>query len=185
MSKDEPERELPGSGGASADLLAELYEELRRVARAHMQKERPGQTLQATALVHEAYMRLVGNDDPRWNSRAHFLGAAARAMRRILVEQARRRGRLKRGGGARREEWDEGFLIEEPPGTDLLAVEEALERLEAHDPRKGRLVELRYFAGLTNEETAEALGVSVGTVERDWRFVKTWLQTELREERGE
>ena len=161
------------------ELLPLVYDELRGLARAALARERPGQTLQATALVHEAYLRVAGEADPGWNGRGHFFGAAARAMRRLLVEQARKKARLRHGGGLERAELDDDALAIEAPGLDVLAVDEALERLEREDQRKGRIVELRYFAGLTNEETAEVLAVSVGTVERDWRFIKAWLRTEL------
>jgi len=182
-------RLLHGLGRGEADkagaLLPLVYDELRKLARAHMAREKPGRTLQATELVHEAWLWVVGERDPGWNGRAHFFGAAARAMRRILVEQARRRARLKRGGERERLELDEVELRadapESGPGADVLAVEEALERLEREDERKGRIVELRYFAGLTVEETAQALGVSVGTIEREWRFIRAWLRTELGE----
>ena len=169
----------PGAKLRAEELLPLVYDELRSLARANMAREKAGQTLQATALVHEAYLRVRGSEDPGWNGRGHFFGAAARAMRRILVEAARKKARLKRGGGLERVEIEPGELAIEGPRDDVLAIEEALGRLEASDPRKARLVELRYFAGLTSQETASALGVSVGTVERDWRFVKAWLQTEL------
>jgi RNA polymerase sigma factor (TIGR02999 family) len=163
------------------ELLPLVYEELRALARARMARERPGQTLQATALVHEAWVRVVGDGQAAWNGRGHFFGAAAQAMRRILVEQARARARLKRGGGREREEAELDRLALAEPGSpeDVLAVEEALARLEAEDPRKGRIVELRYFAGLTVEETAAALELSVGTIEREWRFIRAWLQVQL------
>jgi len=161
------------------DLLPLVYDELRALAHARMARERPGATLQATVLVHEAYLRVAGDRKRAWNGRAHFFGAAAQAMRRILVEQARRRSRQKRGGGARPIDVDEAELAVEPPSDDVLAVDEAVARLEQQDPRKGEIVNLRYFAGLTNAETAEVLGVSVGTIEREWRFIKAWLQTEL------
>jgi RNA polymerase sigma factor (TIGR02999 family) len=144
-----------------------------------MAREAPGQTLQATALVHEAYLRLIGDADPGWNGRGHFFGAAALAMRRILVEQARRKARLRHGGGQQRLDVDDAGVAVEPPGDDVLAVDRAVRRLEAEDPRKGRIVNLRYFAGLTTRETADVLGLSVGTIEREWRFIKTWLQVEL------
>jgi RNA polymerase sigma factor (TIGR02999 family) len=173
--------------GAAERLLAVVYDELRALARAHMAREKPGRTLQATELVHEAWLRVAGTGDPAWNGRAHFFGAAGQAMRRILVEQARRRARLKRGGEHERAELAELELVPETHGAasdaDILAVEEALTRLESEDPRKGRIVELRYFAGLTVEETAAALDVSVGTVERDWRFARAWLREELGGER--
>ena len=164
------------------ELLPELYEELRKLARAKIRHERPGQTLQPTMLVHEAWLRLVGQEDPGWNGRGHFFGAAARAMRRILVEQARAKARLKRGGERERVELDAVDVELEPPQGDLLAIDELVERLEEQDERKARIVELRYFAGLTNEETAQALEVSVGTIEREWRFIRSWLQVELEAE---
>jgi RNA polymerase sigma factor (TIGR02999 family) len=173
----------PGEAERASQLLPLVYDELRALARAQMAREK-GRTLQATELVHEAWLRVAGgSQDPGWSGRAHFFGAAARAMRRILVEQARRKGRLKRGGGVEPVELDEIEIAAETPGPDfgveLLAVEEALARLEREDERKGRIVELRYFAGLTVEETAQALGVSVGTIERDWRFIRAWLQDQL------
>ena len=161
------------------ELLPLVYEELRALARARMAHELPGQTIQATALVHEAYLRLVGDQDPGWNGRGHFFGAAALAMRRILVEQARRRGRIKRGGDRQRVDLDAAEPAIEPPDDLVLAVDEAVRRLEKQDARKGQIVNLRYFAGLTAEETARVLGVSIGTVERDWRFIKAWLQEQL------
>jgi RNA polymerase sigma factor (TIGR02999 family) len=174
-----------GDGRRSAEeLLPLVYDELRSLARARMAREAPGQTLQATALVHEAYLRLVGDADPGWNGRGHFFGAAALAMRRILVEQARRKARLKHGGGQDRLDVADVGLAIEPPGEDVLAVDQAVRRLERQDPRKGRIVNLRYFAGLTAKETAEVLGLSLGTIEREWRFIKTWLQVELAEGRS-
>lgn len=171
------------SGRERADqLLPLVYDELRRLARARLRGDRAGQTIQPTALVHEAFLRLVGDRDPGWNGRGHFFGAAARAMRRILVDRARSKARQRRGGG--REDLAFEDLRVEPHAVaaapdDVLAVERALEKLEAEDPRKAQLVELRYFAGLTCAETAAALEVSLGTVERDWRFVRAWLRTEL------
>ena len=175
-----------GDGRQSAEeLLPLVYDELRSLARARLAREAPGQTLQATALVHEAYMRLIGDADPGWNGRGHFFGAAALAMRRILVEQARRKARLRHGGGQRRLDVADAPLAIEPPGDDVLAVDHAVTRLEKEDPRKGRIVNLRYFAGLTTRETARVLGLSVGTIEREWRFIKAWLQVELADERSE
>jgi RNA polymerase sigma factor (TIGR02999 family) len=149
-----------------------------------MANEAPGQTLQATSLVHEAWLRLVGADGGGWSSRAHFFGAAARAMRRILVEQARRKARLRHGDGRPREDLATAEPEIEPPNDDVLAVDEALRRLEAQDARKGAIVDLRYFSGFSNEETARALGLSVGTIEREWRFIRAWLRTELGERGG-
>lgn len=161
------------------ELLPLIYEELRALARARMAREGVGHTIQATALVHDAYLRLVGDADPGWNGRQHFFGAAAEAMRRILVERARRRARLKHGGGRQRVEMDDDCAVIEPPRDDVLAVDEAVRKLEASDPRKGRIVNLRYFVGFTSQETAEALGLSLGTIEREWRFIRVWLQDEL------
>ncbi len=167
---------------ASADaLLPVVYAELRRLAAQELRRERPGQTLDATGLVHEAYLRLVGEEDPGWSGRGHFFGAAARAMRRILVDRARRKGREKHGGAHRRVELELEDVANAAPEGDVLAVEEALAKLEAQDVRKGRLLELRYFGGLGAEEAAQALEVSLATVERDWSFVKAWLRTELGE----
>ena len=171
--------DVEGGARPAEELLPLVYEELRALARARMQREPGLQTMQATALVHEAYLRVVGSRDPGWNSRGHFFCAAAQAMRRILVEQARRKGRVKHGGGVERVEFEPGELPAALPAVDVLAVDEALARLEAADARKAQLVLLRYFGGLTNEEAAAALGVSVGTIERDWRFIKAWLLTEL------
>ncbi len=163
------------------DLWPLVYDELRELARARMAREAHEHTLQATVLVHEAYLRLVGEAAPEWNGRGHFFGAAALAMRRILVEQARRRKRHKRGGDRKRVELDDACAAIDPPGEDVLAVDEALRELEARDARKGRIVNLRYFAGLTAAETAEVLGVSIGTIEREWRFIKVWLRDRLDE----
>jgi len=185
-SRDEVTRmleEIQRTGGQRAeDLLPLVYEELRALARSRMAREQPGQTLQATSLVHEAYLRLLGNTDPGWNGRGHFFGAAARAMRRILVEQARRKGRRKHGGDHQRVDLEPGEIESPVPVADVLAIEEAVQRLEAQDVRKGAIVNLRYFAGLSNAETAQALGLSVGTIEREWRFIRSWLQAELGED---
>lgn len=168
-----------GDRRAAEKLLPLVYDELRKLARVRMGHLAPGQTLQPTALVHEAYLKIVGDADPGWDHRGHFFAAAAQAMRDILVDQARRRASLKRGGDRRRVDADHAEPSIEPPVEDVLAVHEALGRLEADDPRKRRLINLRYFAGLSNEETASALRVSVGTVERDWRYVRAWLKREL------
>jgi len=168
-----------GDPKAADRLLPIVYEELRQLARSLMAKTPPGNTLQPTALVHEAYLRLVGDDDPGWNGRGHFFGAAARAMRRILVEQARRKAADKHGGGRQRLDPDDLDLAIESPSDDVLALDEALERLRAQDARKADVVMLRYFAGLTIEETAQVLGISDTTVERDWRFARLALYAEL------
>ena len=173
-----------GDREAAAELLPLIYDDLRKLARVRMAKLAPGQTLQPTALVHEAYARVIGSGDPGWDGRGHFFAAAAQAMRNILVDQARRKGALKRGGDRRRLELADGDLAIQPPREDILALDEALRRLEAEDPRKGRIVNLRYFAGLTAAETAAALEVSVGTVEREWRYIKVWLHTQLAEGDG-
>ncbi len=176
------------SGGdkrASAELLPLVYEELRKLARARMAAEPAGHTLQPTALVHEAYLRLVGTENTvRWDGRGHFFGAAARAMRRILVERARSRGRIKRGGDRGRVELTDVGMAVEPPATDLVALDEALDRLEKHDPRKAEVVMLRYFAGLTIEETAAALSLSPATIKTEWAFARAWLHREISTAQG-
>ncbi len=172
-----------GDPRASEQLLPLVYAELHRLAQAYMQREKPGQTLQATALVHDAYIRLVGAADVSWDSRGHFFGAAARAMRRILVEKARMRAQRKRGAGRDRLDLAEVAVFVEPGtdgGTDLVALDGALERLGAVDRRKHEVVMLKYFAGLTNDEAAAALGVSPATVRNDWTYSKAWLIRELR-----
>ena len=168
-----------GDPQAAADLLPLIYDELRKLAQARMARTPPGNTLQPTALVHEAYLRLIGSNDPSWHSRGHFFAAAAQAMRQILVEQARRKASLKRGGGRKRVALEDVEPAIEPPAEDVLALDEALGQLEKADPRKGNVVMLRYFAGLTNEETAAALEVSVSTIEREWRFSRAFLYTVL------
>ena len=160
---------------AAAELLPVLYAELRRLAAALTVKLQPGQTLQPTALVHEAYLRLVRDQDPGWEGRRHFFGAAAQAMREILIEQARRKGRLKRGGGGHRVELTEGLAWIEPPAEDVLALDEAIRQLQAEDAHLAEIVMLRYYSGLTVEETASVLGVSVSTLTRDWRYARAWL----------
>jgi len=168
-----------GDPRAAEQLLPCVYTELRNLARSLMAKTPPGNTLQPTALVHQAYLRIVGDQDPGWNSRGHFFAAAAQAMRRILVEQARRKAAVKHGGDQRRTDVDGADIAIEPPGDDVLALDGALERLAQVDPRKSRVVELRYFIGLDIAETAQVLGVSEPTVERDWRFARAFLYNEL------
>jgi len=172
---DRKEDPSPGENQAAAELLPELYTELRRLAVALTARLRPGQTLQPTALVHEAYLRLVGRRDPGWEGRRHFFGAAARAMREILIEQARRKGSRKHGGEAQRVELSEGLALIEPPTDDLLALDEAIEQLRAEKPHLAEVVLLRYFTGLSVEETADVVGRSVSTVTREWRFARAWL----------
>lgn len=161
------------------DLVGTVYHELKGLANRMMANERPGHTLQATALVHEAYVRLTDQNTPKWDSKAHFYGAAALAMRRILVERARSRNRIKRGGGRARVELTDGALVSEPPDDDLLILDEAMSRLEKYDKRKADVVMLRYFAGLSIEETAAALGVSPATVKNEWTFARAWLHREV------
>jgi RNA polymerase sigma factor (TIGR02999 family) len=169
-----------GDTHAAEQLLPLVYEELRRLAAQKLAHEAPGQTLQATALVHEAYLRLVGVEPAQdWNSQGHFFAAAAEAMRRILVEKARQKKRVRHGGGRRRIELDEARSVVEPPSEDLLALDEALSRLAARDPLRADLVKLRFFAGLTMPEAARALGISLATAERHWTFARTWLYAEL------
>ena len=169
----------------AAELLPVVYAELRRLAVALSGRLPPGQTLQPTALVHEAYLRLVGDRDPGWNGRRHFFGAAARAMRDILVEQARRKGSQKHGGGGRRVELTEGLAVIEPPADDLLAVDEAIQKLQAEKPYLAEIAMLRFFAGLSAEETAAILGVSASTLAREWRFARAWLVRQLGGAAGE
>jgi RNA polymerase sigma factor (TIGR02999 family) len=168
-----------GDARAASELLPLVYDELRKLAARKLAGEKPGQTLQATALVHEAYLRLVGQDGRSWNGRGHFFAAAAEAMRRILVEKARSKRREKHGGGRVRVELDDAELVGRMPAEDLLALDEALIRLASEDPRKARLVELRFFAGLNLEEAAEVLGVSAVTAKRDWRYARAWLHREV------
>lgn len=168
-----------GDRTAAAELLPMLYEELRALARARMAKLPPGNTLQPTALVHDAYLRLVGKSDPQWEGRGHFFGAAAQAMRQILVEQARRKGRIRHGGDRQRLDVDDIDLPLEAPVDDVLALDDALERLRESDPRKADIVMYRYFAGLTREETAAVMDLSVRTVDREWRYIVARLHAEL------
>ena len=173
-----------GNAGAAESLLPLVYDELRRLAALELSREPSGQTLQPTALVHEAYLRLVGPGDsqpnePRWNHRGHFYSAAAEAMRRVLIENARRKHRIKHGGQATRVDLDPNELSAPERQNDLLALDEALTRLEHADPRKAQLVKLRYFTGLTTQQAAEVLSISLATAERDWAYAKVWLLREL------
>ena len=176
-----------GDCQASKQLLPLVYDELRKLAAANLANEKPGQTLQATALVHEAYLRLVtapGNDataskEKHWNSRGHFFGAAAEAMRRILVEQARRKGAAKRGGQQTRIELGDVPVSEPRQSIDLIQLDEALTELAIVDPRSAELVKLRYFAGLSMADAAKALGISPRTADRTWLFARTWLLNKL------
>jgi RNA polymerase sigma factor (TIGR02999 family) len=169
-----------GDPQALEQLLPLVYDELRRLACAKMAQEKPGQTLQATALVHEAYLRLVnGAQAQHWNSRRHFFAAAAEAMRRILVERARRKRTERHGGQLRRCSLDGLDLVYDEPPEDLLALDEALNRLAAEHPDKAELVKLRYFAGLSIDDTAHALGISPATVKRRWEFARVWLFREV------
>jgi RNA polymerase sigma factor (TIGR02999 family) len=164
-----------GDRSAVDRLLQTVYAELRRLAASKLARERPGQTLEPTALVHETYLRLLGGQPVRWENRGHFFAAAAEAMRRILVEAARRKARLKHGGGRQRCESDEADAIVPPTSLDLLALDEALEKLALEDPVKSKLVQLRYFAGLSVEQAGEVLGISRATADRYWRYARAWL----------
>jgi RNA polymerase sigma factor (TIGR02999 family) len=166
-----------GERQAAADLLPVVYAELRQLAAARLGRENPGQTLQPTALVHEAYLRLVG--DQRFDGRGHFFAAAAEAMRRILVEGARRKGRVKRGGDRGRLDLGEYAVTGDSPADEILALDEALTRLAAEDPEAARVVQLHFFAGLSIEQAAEALGVSRATAYRQWTFARAWLRCSM------
>ena len=171
-----------GDRKASEQLLPLVYEELRRLAARKMSQENPGQTLQATALVHEAYLRLVDvQKTQHWDSRGHFFSAAAEAMRRILVDNARRRSSQKRGGDHLKQELDEAEVIAPPIGRDILALDEALDKLAETDPKVAELVKLRFFAGLTNKEAAQLLGISSRTANNYWAYAKAWLLQEIEE----
>lgn len=170
-----------GDRQAAAALLPLVYAELRELARSRLARQAPGQTLQPTALVHEAYMRIAGDDAVRFEGQKHFFFAAARAMRDILVEQARRKAGPKRGGGRKREELDDACALLEPPSDNVLAIHEALDELERDDPLKAEIVLLRYFSGLTMDETAEVLEMPERTLDRHWRFIRAWLMTRLKE----
>jgi RNA polymerase sigma-70 factor, ECF subfamily len=169
-----------GNPEAGPKLIPLVYSELRRMAAAYMRRERTGHTLQATALVHEAYLKLLGQRSVNWQNRAHFFGIAAQVMRRILIDHARSHVRDKRGGGREAVPLDEALVFSPERSKDFLVLDSALERLAEFDPRQAKIVELRFFGGLTVEETAEVLSVSPKTVKRDWSVAKAWLHGELR-----
>jgi RNA polymerase sigma factor (TIGR02999 family) len=169
-----------GDPHAAEQLLPLIYGELRTLAAQKLAHEKPGQTLEATALVHEAYLRLLGGaEEPHWDNRRHFFAAAAEAMRRILVEIARRKQAHKHGGGRQREDLDANALAAPQPNIDLLALDAALHRLAEQDPLKARLVEMRYFAGLTGDQAAAVLGISPSSADRQWVYTRAWLRREL------
>jgi RNA polymerase sigma factor (TIGR02999 family) len=168
-----------GNLAARDELMALVYEELRRLAHLHMRRERPGHTLQTSALVHEAFMRLVNHRNVHWQSRAHFFALAAQMMRRVLVDYARRRGNLKRGGNVQQISLDKTLFVSEERSAEVVALDDALRGLASFDQRKSQIVELRFFGGLSIEETASVLGVSPGTVMRDWTLAKAWLRKEI------
>jgi RNA polymerase sigma factor (TIGR02999 family) len=168
-----------GDAQATERLLPLVYDELRRLAARKLSHEKPGQTLQTTALVHEAYIRLVGSEEQRWNSSGHFFAAAAEAMRRILVDSARRKQQHRRGGQGQQVPLDAEVLVASGPSDELLALDEALDLLEQRDAVSAELVKLRYFAGLTMSQAAEALDIPLRTAERTWTYARTWLHREL------
>ena len=172
-----------GDAKAADELLPLVYEELRRLAAHKMSRELPGQTLEATALVHEAYIRLADSNSHGWNSRTHFFSAAAEAMRKILIDNARRRQRLKRGGGQNRIDLEDADIAAAEPATNILALDEALSKLAKEDSLKAELVKLRYFAGLTIEQAADMLGISNTTAKRHWTYARAWLFRELTAEK--
>ena len=172
-----------GKKDAADQLLPLVYDELRRVARRHLRHERIGHTLQPTALVHEAYLKLVNQRDVTWRGRAHFIGVASRIMRRILVDHARKRLREKRGGGQENLPLNENLVgLSDRESEELIALDAAPTGLRSLDDRQSRIVEMRYFGGLTNEETAEVLGISARTVKREWAMARAWLRSEIRPE---
>lgn len=173
------DRVKQGDAKAAEELLPLVYEELRKLASAKMADEKPGQTLQPTALVHEAYLRLVGTDQPQWNSRGHFFGAATEAMRRILVENARRKSRVKHGGKLQRIDISELDVAITADDETLLLVNEALEKLSEVDPTGAQLIKLRFFAGLSNVQAAKILGIAERTAKRNWAYARAWLYDKL------
>ena len=168
-----------GDSGSAEKLLPLVYDELRQLARARLGNEKPGQTLDATGLVHEAYLRLMDGQNAEWSHRGHFFGAAAEAMRRILIENARRRKQLKRGGDYQRIEWSDDLATSGDRDDQLLGLDEAIAKLKQHDERKAIVVNLRFFAGLTSEQTAKVMGISPATAARDWVFARAWLKREM------
>ena len=173
-----------GNAQAAKELLPLVYDELRRLAAFKLAHETPGQTLQATALVHEAWLRLGGQENQAWNGRSHFFGAAAEAMRRILIDNARRKRALRHGGGQQRMDVQEMEIAAEVKDDDLLEVDAALERFAAQDQQKAELVKLRYFTGLTINEAAEILGVSAPTAKRWWAYARAWLHKEIEDQKN-
>ena len=171
-----------GNQAALDRLMPVVYTELRQLAHRYMRRERPGHTMQTTALIHEAYLRLVDQNQVRWQHQAHFFGIAARLMRQILIEHARSRTRAKRGGGVGTISLDEAAIVSQARATELLALDDALERLATMDPRKSQVVELRFFGGLSVEEAAQVLNIAPNTVLRDWRMAKAWLRREISNE---
>jgi RNA polymerase sigma-70 factor, ECF subfamily len=174
-----------GRPDSASQLIPLVYDELHRLAHRHMRQERPDHTLQATALVHEAYVRLVNQPQRTWQNRAHFIAVAAQVMRRILVDYARARRTSKRGSAPQRVPLEEPLLFTEEQSDDLVSLDEALERLAKFDARQSRVVELRFFGGLTTDETAEVLGISSKTVKRDWAVARAWLHREVRKARAD
>jgi len=168
-----------GNHEVAGELVPLIYAELKRIAGGQLRKERPGHTLQATALVHEAYLKLVDQRGVTWQSRAHFFGVAATVMRRILLDYAKSRNRFKRGGGVQRISFDEDLVATAERASELIQIDEALTRLERLDPRQAKVVEMRFFGGLSVEETSVALGVSEPTVKREWAMAKAWLHREI------
>jgi len=173
-----------GEEGAASKLIPVVYDELRRLAGSYMRRERVDHTLQATALVNEAYLKLIEQRAVNWQSRAHFFGVSAQLMRRILIDHARGHTREKRGGEQKKVSLDEAFVFSEKQADELLAVDDSLNLLTKIDPRQARVVELRFFGGLSVEEAAEVLGVSPKTVKRDWSVAKAWLYADLKERHG-
>ena len=169
-----------GDQGAREALIPLVYNELRRLARLHLRRERPDHTLQSAALVHEAYLRLIRQDQPQWQNRAHFFGVAAQLMRHILVDHARNRAAAKRGAGAPRLSLDEEVALPQARDVDIVALDDALNQLAALDPQQSRVVELRFFGGLSIEETSVVLGISPATVKREWATARAWLQREMK-----